>query len=126
MAMSVAQRAVYAEPSNLKQRNRLATLIVRDGGNKDGCALLADSEGTLSSASSTLSDVGDIQALVDALHIQSAALTSQALLTTTIAEEEASTALLGRALRKAQRAIFLRPWELKGWQTLAYVRSRMT
>ena len=124
MAVSVAQRAVYAEPSNLKQRNRLATLIVRDGGNKDGCALLADSEGTLSSASSTLIDVGDIQALVDALHIQSAALTSQAMLTTAIAEET-SAALLGRALRKAQRAIFLRPWELKGWQTLAYVRSRM-
>jgi superkiller protein 3 len=121
MAVSVAQRAVYAEPSNLEQRNRLATSIVRDGGNKDGCALLADT-GTLSSGSSTLS--GDIQALADALHIQSVALASQATLTIAEAEEETSEAFLGRALRKAQRAILLRPWDLKGWQTLAYVRSQ--
>jgi len=125
MAVSVAQRAVYAEPSNLEQRNRLATLIVRDGRNEDGCALLADTEGTLSSVagSSALNRVGDIQALTDALLIQSVALASQATLTTS--DEETSTTLLGKAQGKAQRAILLRPWELKGWQTLAYVRSRM-
>jgi len=125
MAVSVAQRAVYAEPSNLEQRNRLATLIVRDGGNEGGSALLADTEGTLSSVagSSALSKVGDIQALTDALLIQSVALASQAALNTS--GEETSTALLGKAQGKAQRAILLRPWELKGWQTLAYVRSRM-
>lgn len=111
--MSVAQRAVYAEPSNLEQRNRLATLIVRDGRNKEGYALLADTAS---------SKVGNIQAVTDALHIQSVALASQATLTTANSVKEAS---LGEALRKAQRAILLRPWRLKGWQTLGYVRSRM-
>jgi superkiller protein 3 len=115
MAMSVAQRAVHAEPSNLEQRNRLAQLIVREGGNKEGYLLLADTEYTLSSSSK----VGDIQALTDALNIQSVALAS---LTSTAPKEETS---VKEALRKAQRAILLRPWELKGWQTLAYVRSRM-
>lgn len=116
MAVSVTQRAVYSEPSNLEQRNRLARLIMRCGGNKE------DEEESLSSfslsvaGSSALSEIGDVQALIEALHMQSVALASRA------AKE--GNSVLVEALRKAQRSVLLRPWEVKGWQTLAYVRSK--
>jgi superkiller protein 3 len=73
------------------------------------------------STTSALSKVANIQALTDALRIQSVALAS---LTPATASEGTSADILGEALRKAQRAILLRPWELKGWQTLAYLRAK--
>jgi len=38
----------------------------------------------------------------------------------------AENSLLHDALRSAQRAIMMRPSEIKGWQALEFVRSRMS
>ncbi|KDR75408.1 hypothetical protein GALMADRAFT_98862 [Galerina marginata CBS 339.88] len=107
-AISIAQHAVSAEPANLSQRNRLASLIVQCGQrNNDALALLAGVGGADASGRSA-------EAATEALCIQAVAQASSR-------EGEGSR----DALQKAQRAIMMRPSGMRGWQTLAYVGARM-
>ena len=111
---------MYADPGNLEQRNQLATLALRVGGNKEGHALLVGAEAALSSSSFTSS----AETLTSALNLQAVALASQAV-TSARTDEGVVSSLWHNAVCKVQKAIFLRPWEARGWQTLAYVRSTM-
>jgi superkiller protein 3 len=103
--LSIAQHAVSAEPSSIKQRSRLASLIIQNGNNvEEALALLngLDSNGQLEAAFSAL----NIQAVAQARNDN---------------EDYNNDALCN-----AQQAIFMRPSDLRGWQTLAYVRARMS
>lgn len=111
---------MYADPGSLEQRNQLATLALRVGGNKEGHALLVGAEAALSSSSFA----SNAEALTSALNLQAVALASQAV-TSARTGEAAASSLWHNAIRKVQKAILLRPWETRGWQTLAYVRSTM-
>jgi hypothetical protein len=103
---------VYADPASLDQRNWLADLILREGGRNEAVlALLADTD----SATSASNKFGDIDAVVISLCIQAVALTSSS---------EMTSSCLHEALCKSQRAVLMRPWEARGWQTLAHVRSK--
>ncbi|KAF8894921.1 hypothetical protein CPB84DRAFT_1682470 [Gymnopilus junonius] len=107
-ALSLAQGAVRAEPSSTSQRNRLASIVMQSGQYKDALALLAGI---------TLADKsGDMNANIKALNIQAGARASDSK-----GEQES----LHKALHEAQRAIMMRPSEMRGWRTLAYVRARM-
>ena len=89
---------MYADPASLDQRNWLADLILREGGRNEAVlALLADSASNK-----------DVDAVVISLCIQAVA-----------------SSCLREALCKSQRAVLMRPWEVRGWQTLAHVRSKV-
>lgn len=132
--MSIAQHSVNAEPENLGQRNRLASLIVQSGENKNNTG---DTQTQAQSALALLSVgglSGDVDATAVALSIQAVAQASLKEKVGNKAERGDEEANAGRngdgdgmqqdALRKAQRAIMMRPSEMRGWQTLAYVRAR--
>ncbi|CAA7259262.1 unnamed protein product [Cyclocybe aegerita] len=118
-AISVAQHAVRAEPERLDQRNRLAALIVREGQNKDGLALLAAADGKTSAGDNTGAEAEDV---IATLSIQAVA---QCSLGDNGEDNTGGDESLWDALSKAQRAIMMRPSDARGWQTLAYVRARM-
>jgi len=116
-ALSIAQHAVNAEPSNLGSRNRLATLMVQSGKNKaeTALALLAGmgEEGPNNKS-------GEVDAAVEALNIQAVAQT----ISSGTREDREEISLLQRdALAKAQRAVMMRPSDKRGWDALAYVRA---
>jgi len=64
---------------------------------------------------------GDMNADIEALSIQAVARASDS---TGLSKEEEEERL-HKALREAQRAVMMHPSEMRGWQTLAYVRGRM-
>jgi len=127
-ALSVAQRAVNADPSRPDQRTRLAALIVRGGagegsnlGNAENerlaLSILTDvGHSSLTAATSSKIDM-DVKATIDSLGMQAVA---QAALSGENGDDKD-----GDALCKAQRAIMLRPSDMGGWWALAYVRARM-
>lgn len=99
-ALSVAQGAVFAEPSQPEARAQLAALAIQNGGNNRALAILAGLAGR----------TGDLRKLPSL---------------SAIARAPGTEVEDGRvALQEAQRAIMLGPSELRNWQTLAYVRSR--
>ncbi|KAF5322903.1 hypothetical protein D9619_001425 [Psilocybe cf. subviscida] len=119
-ATSIAQQAVHTEPSSLGPRNRLASLLFQNAGvsgaenggagaAEEALAVLAS--GAAAKASNGL--VGDVDAALEALSIEAVA-------EATIAKGNQDQ----DALRKAQRAIMLRPSAPRGWDTLDYVRAQ--
>jgi superkiller protein 3 len=104
--LSIAQHAVSAEPSSIKQRSRLASLIIQNGKNvEEALALL--------NGVNNLDYTGQLEAAFSALNIQAVAQSFND-------NEDYNI----DALCNAQRAIFMRPSDPRGWQTLAYVRAR--
>ncbi|PPQ64992.1 hypothetical protein CVT26_015701, partial [Gymnopilus dilepis] len=114
-ALSLAQAAVQAEPSSTSQRNRLASIVMQSGEYNDALALLAGV------AAGAAGKSGDMHADIEALSIQAVARASGSEGLSKEEEQER----LNKALREAQRAIMMRPSEMRGWRTLAYVRGRM-
>jgi superkiller protein 3 len=71
----------------------------------------------------------DVDAATVAFSIQAVAQAASSPLLGTEEDNNnthAEGGLLRDALRSAQRAIMMRPSETRGWQTLAFVRSRMS
>ena len=102
--MSIAQHAVSAEPSSIKQRSRLASLIIQNGNKvEEALAIL--------NGVNNLDDNGQMEAAFSALNIQAVAQACNDNVD---------------ALPNAQRAIFMHPSDSRGWQTLAYVQARMS
>ena len=118
-AISVAQHSVYADPSSLRPRNRLASLNVQQGQNNEAFALLANKAFAASKFEI------DAEGATTAFSIQAVA---QAASSPSLGDNNThvGNGLLHGALRSAQRAIMMRPSEIKGWQALAFVRSRMS
>jgi len=107
-ALSIAQHAVSVEPSSIKQRCRLASLIIQNGNNvEEALALL--------NGVNNRNDNGQLETAFSALNIQAVAQICNG-------NEDYNI----DALCNAQRAIFMRPSDPRGWQTLAYVRARMS
>ncbi|KAF9562772.1 TPR-like protein [Agrocybe pediades] len=118
-ALSIAQHAVSAEPSNIGSRTRLAALMVQRGENNTDTALaLLAGMGDEGPNNKT----GEVDAAVEALNIQAVAQTISA--GTKDKAEEGALATERDALAKAQRAIMMRPSDPKNWDALAYVRAR--
>ena len=118
-AISTAQHSVYADPSSLRPRNRLASLNVQRGQSNEALALLA--RGTSGGTFEV-----DIEAAIAASSIQAVAQAASPLLGAEGNNNmHAGDGMLRDALRNAQRAIMVRPSEARGWQTLAFVRSCM-
>ncbi|KAJ7594704.1 TPR-like protein [Mycena floridula] len=95
-ALSVAQSALFAEPGRLEGRKDLAILTLQMGETGPVLPILK--------GSSTIGIEGDRQTLA------------------LLAVAEATSGSHG-GLRYAAKAIMVTPWELKNWQTLAFVRS---
>ena len=106
--MSIAQRAVSAEPSSIKQRSRLASLIIQNENSAEEALALLN-------GMSDLDNNGQLEAAISALNIQAVAQVCNV-----------DNDYKVDALRKAQQAILMRPSDPRGWQTLAYVRARMS
>ncbi|THH28528.1 hypothetical protein EUX98_g5655 [Antrodiella citrinella] len=99
-AMSTAQKAVAAHPSQSKSKRQLAVLAIQAGQTSSAQAVLtslsAEEEFTVARDSAAL------QALVGS-------------------SDEAQK---GSSLRLVQKAVMLAPWKTFDWRILAYVRSR--
>ena len=104
-ALSIAQKAVFAEPERPDVRRKLASLTLQKG---EATAALA----TLDGSTSIQADFAELR--------MSLALHSIAL----CLEAGSSTDRMAKAHRLAQKNVMLSPWEQRGWETLAYVRSR--
>ena len=89
--------------------------MMQSGEYNDALALLAGV------AAGAAGKSGDMNADIEALSIQAVARASGSEGLTKEEEQER----LNKALREAQRAIMMRPSEMRGWRTLAYVRGRM-
>ncbi|PIL34098.1 hypothetical protein GSI_03809 [Ganoderma sinense ZZ0214-1] len=100
-ALSVAQRAVFAEPERTDARRELVSLTLQSGESAVALAVLGGSAETRGS-------FAELRASL-ALHAVSLCLESG-----TVAE----------ALKLAQKGVMLSPWDQRGWETLAYVQSR--
>ncbi len=95
-AMSLAQRAIVAEPSDSEARVRLATLKMEEG---DVQSVLS----IISGSSSATIEVESVEAGLRAI---------------ARAKVDEQT-----ALREAQRAIMFAPWDSTRWLALAFVRN---
>lgn len=108
--MSIAQRAVSVEPSSIKQRSRLARLIIQNGDNaKKALALL--------NGVNDLDNNGQLEAAISALNIR-------AVLMAQVCNDDKDYNV--DALSKAQRAVLMCPSDPRGWQTLSYIQARMS
>jgi len=103
-AVSVAQKEIFSEPGKFEPRIRLATLLFRKGEQSSAQALLSDAIKNVRN---------DLALTSDALTLHSIALCAPGA----TARDKAAM------LREVQRAIMLRPWHVKPWQALAYIRS---
>ncbi|KAI0674837.1 TPR-like protein [Trametes maxima] len=101
-ALSVAQKAVFAEPARTDVRYSLASLTLRSGESGAALAVLGGSAQTQ----------GDFAQLRASLALRAVAL---------CVEETGHGA---EALRLAQKAVALSPWDRHSWEALAYVRGR--
>lgn len=106
-ALSHAQKSVFVEPSRSAARRSLAVLSLQ---NENPEAALA----ALSSVSAGID--GDS---AEGLGLQAVA---RALRLKTNQEEQHEDALEAKKL--AQKGVMLAPWEIKNWESLAYVRTR--
>ncbi|KZT68315.1 TPR-like protein [Daedalea quercina L-15889] len=104
-ALSVAQKAVLAEPSQPEMRRTLAGLNVQQGDGKSALAVLA---GTSGSRENNLDNARR------SLHLEA--------ITHSIAEPNAKRAAEGRKL--AQKAVMLAPWNMRNWQALAFTHNQ--
>jgi superkiller protein 3 len=95
-ALSVAQNAIFAEPSLSSARLQLATLSLMQGDHTSAPAVLSSQH-------------------EDSLEDERQSLSLRAV-ARSANEEDIAT-------RLAQRAIMLTPWETRNWEALAYVRG---
>ncbi|KAI8969575.1 TPR-like protein [Trametes punicea] len=102
-ALSIAQKAVFAEPERTDARRELASLTLRSGQSASALAILEGS-------AQNQNDFAQLRASL-ALHAVSRCV-----------EDEDRAA--SKALRLAQKAVMLSPWGSTEWKALAYVRSR--
>ena len=103
-ALSIAQRAVFAEPERTDARRELVSLTLQSGESAAALAILGGSAKTQGS-------FAELRASL-ALHAVSLCL------------ESATEANVTEALKLAQKGVMLSPWDQRGWETLAYVQSR--
>lgn len=103
-AISVVQKEVFSEPGNHEPRIQLATLMIQRGEMKGAQAILT---GVLSS-----NNKDDLSSTSDALALYSIALCGPGA----SAQDKATS------LRRIQRAVMLRPFRMKSWKTLGYIR----
>jgi superkiller protein 3 len=101
-ALSVAQHAMFTEPSLPSPKRTLASLALQQGQHDSALAILA---------SQTENNSVDVR---DSLALRA------------VAESINGRGAQGEAVKKAQKAVMLAPWELRNWQSLAYVRSQST
>ncbi|KAI0356305.1 TPR-like protein [Trametes cingulata] len=101
-AMSVAQKAVFAEPERTDVRRELASLTLRSGKSSAALAILGGS-------SQTQNDLADLRA---SLALHAVALCVE------------SGEGVAEALKLAQKGVMLSPWDRRGWEAVAYIRSR--
>ncbi|KAH9940522.1 TPR-like protein [Epithele typhae] len=104
-AMSVAQKAVFTEPARSDARQELASLALRTGDRTAALAVLG----------------GATSARADFAHLRASLALYTVVLCLEVSggdEQQAS-----EALRLAQKGVMLSPWDLRAWETLAYVRS---
>lgn len=106
-ALSHAQKYVFAEPSRATARRTLAVLSLQ---NEDPETALA----TLSAVSAGI-DEGSAEGLA----LQAVA---RALEGNDDGSEEGQK--IADAKKLAQKAVMLAPWEVKNWESLAFVRTR--
>jgi len=104
-ALSVAQRAAFAEPSRPEIRRQLASLTLQQG---DSAAALAVIAGLSQSRDDNLAQLRDSLAL----HAVSLSL-----------NHGSDPERCKEAHRLAQKAVILAPWEMRNWQALAYTSS---
>lgn len=97
-AFAVAQQAIHQEPSLLKPKIALASLALQEGQHSTAMALIE------SQHEDNLVDTRDSMGL------------------RIVAESLAGST--SDAVKGAQRAIMLTPWELQNWQTLALAAAR--
>lgn len=103
-ALSVAQHAMFTEPSLPSPKCTLAYLALQQGQHDSALAVLASqAEGNLVGVRDSLA----LWAVVESVN-------------------ERGAKAQGGAVKSAQKAVMLAPWELRNWQSLAYVRSRST
>ena len=102
-ALSVAEKAVHAEPERADVRRELASLTLQSGKSAAALAILGG-------AAQTHSDFAQLRASL-ALHPIALCLGG-----------EGETA--AEALRLAQKGVMLSPGDRRSWEVLAYVRSR--
>ncbi|VDB87360.1 unnamed protein product [Peniophora sp. CBMAI 1063] len=96
-ARAEAQRAVHAEPASASVHHSLAQVVMQTGDAASAHAILA------SGAETDMNEQREALALL------------------AVAETEVDPPV---ALKTAQRAVILAPWEIKNWQALAYARSK--
>jgi superkiller protein 3 len=101
-ALSVAQGALYAEPSRNENRSGLAALILQDGECHSSLSVLSGSP-----------TINDLQALPKILTLRAVAFAM-----------DKSSHKADITHREIQKAIMLSPSDICLWRALAYVRSQ--
>jgi len=105
-AKAEAQRAVFAEPADAGARHSFATLIRQSGNPAASLAVLA-----------TSAQRGSEDGSKNSIDEQRLMLALRAVVEADIGDNN--------ALRTAQRAVGLSPWDRRAWASLAYVRNKM-
>ncbi|EIM82722.1 uncharacterized protein STEHIDRAFT_63802 [Stereum hirsutum FP-91666 SS1] len=113
-ALSHAQKSLFAEPSRSSARRTLAVLALQ---NEDPEAALA----ALSAASAGI-DEGSAEGSAEGLALQAVARALKGH--GNVSEEREEEQKIIEAKKLAQQSVMLAPWEVKNWETLAFVRTR--
>ncbi|RPD63776.1 TPR-like protein [Lentinus tigrinus ALCF2SS1-6] len=103
-ALSVAEKAVHTEPERTDVRRNLASLTLQSGKSAAALAILGG-------AAQTHSDFAQLRA-------------SLALHSVALCLESGTGATAAEALKLAQKGVMLSPGDRRGWEVLAYIRSR--
>ncbi|KAH9920727.1 uncharacterized protein B0H18DRAFT_1121815 [Fomitopsis serialis] len=104
-ALSIAQKAVLAEPSLPEMRQTLASLNVQQGDSKSAQAVLAGASG---------SHEGNLEHARQSLHLEA--------ITRCLAPP--SPERTAEAHKLAQKAVMLSPWATRNWEALAFVGTQ--
>lgn len=96
-ALAIAQQAIHNEPSLLSPKVTLASLALQQGQHSAALALLKSQNENLAN-------------MRESLGLRAVA--------------ESMSGEVQEAIRGAQKAIMLTPWEVRNWQTLALVRTQ--
>jgi superkiller protein 3 len=103
-ALSVAQKAVHAEPARPDLRRDVASLLVQQRAFQPALAVFAGSSSQ--DNVDVMRELGSLRAIAGSLAPNASGRSECA------------------ALQQAQRAIKLSPWQKRNWQTLAFVRAQ--
>jgi superkiller protein 3 len=105
-ALSIAQRAVHAEPARPEIRREVAALAIQKGEYRSALAVLAG----------TSPPQADGTSLNDSAESLCLRAIAQSLVNGSSGAQV--------AFRLAQKAVIHSPWNARGWQTLAFVRAQ--